>query len=137
MRAAMFAAAIGLALASPAAAESFDGTYAGTISCESIVGVSQRPLRGSFKMTINAAAARYEREIQTGQGQPTGVFERGSGSVTPAGVVTLTGAAQIGGSNATANYNGTITGGVARLTGIQKWTKSGDRKCSIEARVAR
>ena len=138
------AVAIIFAMTCPAAAQSMDGTYAGSISCESIAGTTQRPLRASLKLTVSGAKATYEREIRSTTDQPTGQFERGSGSVTPAGAITLNGSGQVGGSSSTATYSGTIAGGVARLTGTQRWTlqkggpdAAGARKCSIEARLGR
>jgi hypothetical protein len=131
-----------IAMVCPAAAQSLDGIYAGAITCEAIAGTTQRPLRGSLKLTVSGAKATYEREIQSRTGQPTGQFERGNGSVTPTGAVTLNGSGQVGGSNVTATYSGAITGGVARLTGSQRWTlqrggpdAAGDRKCTIVARI--
>lgn len=128
----------------PAAAQSMDGTYPGTITCESIAGTTQRPLRGSLTLTVSGATASYEREIRSTTDQPTGQFERGRGTVTPAGAVTLGGSGHVGGSSVSASYTGTISGGVARLAGTQRWTlarggpdAASARKCTIEARIAR
>ena len=50
-------------LASPAAqAQSFDGTYAGTISCGLLTHLT-RPLKTEFSMTVSGSEAKYQREI--------------------------------------------------------------------------
>jgi hypothetical protein len=137
-------ASAAVAFATTASAQSLDGTYNGTITCESIAGTTQRPLRGQLKLVVSGGSATYERMIQTPTGQPSGNYERGNGTVTPAGAISLDGGGQNGGSSMTGTYNGTIGSGVARLTGRQRWNMArggpdaaGARKCSIEARVAR
>lgn len=141
---ALVAAAAGVDCTTSASAQSLDGTYNGTITCESIAGTTQRPLRGSLKLTISGGGATYERMIQTPTGQPSGQYERGKGSVTPAGAITLEGGGQNAGSSVTGSYSGTISNGVARLTGTQRWNMArggpdaaGPRKCSIEAQLVR
>lgn len=148
MRAAAILAAIvsvsGVATSAPASAQSLDGTYTGTITCESMAGTTQRPLVGKLTLTVSGGGATYERMIQTPTGQPSGNYERGKGTVTPAGAIALDGGGQNAGSSMTGSYSGTISGGVARLSGTQRWNMArggpdaaGARSCTIEARITR
>jgi hypothetical protein len=125
-------------LGAPVPAQALDGTYAGFINCEAIPGTTQRPLRSSLTLRVSGTSATYEREMRATKGdQPTGQFERGKGTVTPAGAITLSGSGQNEGSQVHATYTGTVSGGTARLSGTQTWSRTGERKCTIEARIAR
>ncbi len=135
MRATVLGALAAMMLALPASAQSLDGTYAGFIMCDAISTKYPKPLRGPFKMMISGGKVTYERQIFSPTGQPTGFFERGGGSINPSGTITLAGKAQVSDGGATTSYTGTIAGGVARLSGTQNWTKTGDRKCTIEAKL--
>jgi hypothetical protein len=136
-RLALLSAVLATVSVLPASAQSFDGTYAGLMMCDAMSTTYPKPLRGPFKMTISGGKVTYERQIRSPTGQPTGFFERGTGSVNPSGAIALAGVAQIRDGSASTTYNGAITGGVARLSGSQNWTKTGERKCTIEARVSR
>jgi hypothetical protein len=127
-----------LAMALPwsgASAQPRDGTYAGTIQCDALP--AQRPLKTKVSMIVADGRARYEREILTPTGAPTGTFERGEGPVAPSGEVTLTTRAAAPGYSYEAEYRGQIGEGSARLTGTQRWKiqrESGTlvRACSLE-----
>ena len=87
-------------------AQSLDGTYNGTIGCLSRGGL--RPLQTPLRMIVSGETATYDRELM-GPGSncppggcPTGNFERGTGTVTPSGEVTLRGKAE--GKGARSSY---------------------------------
>jgi hypothetical protein len=124
----------GLALPPRAAAQSFDGTYVGVLACESIPGTTQRSLSSAITIKVTGVTATYERVVQTSTGQPSGNVERGSGSVSPTGAIRLGGSALVGRVDMAASYTGMISNRMARLTGTQNWSKSGERKCRIDAR---
>ena len=130
-------------------AQSFDGIYLGTMECQSRGGL--RPLRTELKLVIAGNSATYERQIMRPgrdcpvEGCPSGVFERGTGEVTTAGDVALRGKAESkisGGSYSfDAEYRGKVTGGDARLRGVQRWIVNGqtepERSCEIELSARR
>ena len=67
-------------------------------------------------------------------GGQTGSYERGGGTVSPAGDVSLRGACQ-GSFTCDAEYRGQLTGGPIRLTGTQRWRtreRDASRDCEIE-----
>ncbi len=118
-----------------AAAQTRDGAYTGTIQCDALPAL--RPLKTKVSMTVAESRARYEREILTPTGTPSGNFERGEGPVAPGGEVTLTTRAVAPGYSYEAEYRGQIGDGGARLTGTQRWKmqrESGTivRACSLE-----
>jgi hypothetical protein len=131
-----------LGLPSVAAAQSFDGTYRGTLTCDARGGL--RPLKTELRVTVTGSTASYEREIMTpGRGCPpggcpSGVYERGTGAVTPGGELALTGKAADTGNRYRfeAEYRGQLGTDPARLTGVQHWTVNGrpepERGCQIE-----
>lgn len=94
-----------------------------------------------FRMTVTGGQARFEREIGTPDGRPTGTFERGSGTVEPNGTVTLTGGGQGRGTQTgltwsfASSYSGRITGGSLTMQGQQRWqiprTADATRSCTI------
>jgi hypothetical protein len=66
-----------------AATQSQDGEFVGPIRCDALP--RQPALRTRVTMTVDEGQARYEREIHHPTGGPSGIFERGEGSVGPAG----------------------------------------------------
>lgn len=130
------AALAAVLVASPSAAQNLDGVYLGKLSCEVLVGQTRRPLATDIRITIAGTTVRYEREILSpDSNQPTGIKERGSGTVTPPAITM--GATGSGNSwSYTANYSGTIAGGGITMSGVQKWhvnRANQDRPCSIRA----
>jgi hypothetical protein len=104
------------------AAAEHAGRYAGTISCEVLPGQTTQPLKTELSMTIAGGQASYEREVL----RPTstarlGVTERGTGTVTPSGDVTLTGAAAGQTWSDEATYRGRLEGRAVSLSGAQRW----------------
>ena len=136
-----YAAALGagsaLCLTALAAqAQSFDGTYAGTLRCPALPGGT--PLRTEISMTVTGNTATYERPIVrpgTSSANPTGSFERGSGTVTPSGEVTLTGRCGEPFSCST-EYRGQLDQSPIRLVGPQRWNfrdrPEAERACQID-----
>jgi len=124
-----------LAIASEARAQSFDGTYGGTLSCPALPG--QTPLRTPFALIVTGSTATYERQILrpgTAGGVQTGSYERGRGTVSPSGEVSLRGACE-GTFTCDAEYRGQLTGSPIRLGGTQRWRlrdRDASRDCQIE-----
>ena len=73
-------------------------------------------------MTVVSGQARYQREVlqPTGTGR-LGVTERGTGTVSPTGEVSLTGSAGAQTWSYEASYAGRFDGKVLRLSGTQLW----------------
>jgi hypothetical protein len=132
-----FVAICGLVPATPprAAAQSFDGVYAGTISCGLSTDVN-RVWESPFRMTVEDGKAHYERPILRDR-DSTGVYERGGGTVTREGGIGLAGRADGATYVFDARYQGQITEKAARLVGTQLWYIRGkdgesERSCHIE-----
>jgi hypothetical protein len=116
-----------------ALAASFDGTYAGTLSCPGFP--DQPPLRIEIAVTVSGPTATYEQIAKPGTASgDLGAHEGGSGTVSPAGEIVLTGSCR-GGFSCATEYRGDLSKTPIRLTGSQRWWfRSGDRerKCDIE-----
>ena len=118
----------------PVRGQSFDGTYAGTLTCPPLPG--GMPLRTEFFLTVSGTTANYEREIlRPGTaGGHTGTYERGRGTVAPSGDLTIRGACE-GNSTCDAEYRGQLTSSPIRLRGTQRWRvrdRVESRDCEIE-----
>ena len=127
---------INLAVGS-AQAQSFDGNYAGKMAC-SLLSDLKRPLSVNFSMKVSGSEASYEREIVrpgTGSGPArTGNYERGNGTVSASGEVSLRGKGE-GPFVFEGEYRGQLTGSTIQLTGSQHWQVRGTtetRSCQIE-----
>jgi hypothetical protein len=141
-------AAVGVSFASVTRAQGLDGTYTGVLSCDSRGGL--KPLKTDLRIVVSGTTATYEREIMVpGRGCPTGcpsgVYERGDGTVTPSGEVALRGKAEGTGSRGSyrfqSEYQGQLSGSASGLRGIQRWVVNGqsepDRSCQIELPAAK
>lgn len=121
----------------PARAQDFDGRYSGTISCAAIPGQTPGPLLTPFSMVVAAGHARYEREVMRPEDSKTrlGVTERGEGTVSPSGEVSLTGSAGRGNWSFQATYRGRVEGDAVRLSGTELFRLPGrpehERPCTI------
>jgi hypothetical protein len=87
-------------------------------------------------MTVTGSEARYERQILN-RGNPTGIYERGIGTVTSTGEVTLTGKGEGPEYSFDGEYRGQISPGAPiKLAGTQRWRVRGkapeERSCQIE-----
>ena len=125
---------VALLLLAPVAvvAQSFDGTYAGTLSCPAFPG--QAPLQADVTVTVAARTARYELKPGSVRGAGIDSHERGSGTVTPSGQIVLTGGCG-GGFSCATDYRGNLGATPIRLEGSQRWWfRGGDREraCVIE-----
>jgi hypothetical protein len=91
-------------------------------------------------MTVAAGTARFERDVLSAQSNtPSGIRERGTGTVAADGTIALTGAANGQQFAYEAKYRGKIAGDVGKLTGSQHWLRTDmqgaiDRPCTIEIR---
>ena len=125
-------------LAGSAQAQSLDGSYAGKITCGVLTSVS-RPLSVDFSMKVSGGEATYQREIVrpasgSGAAVSTGSYERGSGTVSPSGEVTLHGKGE-GSFVFESEYRGQLSGITGQLSGSQRWQARGTnetRSCQVE-----
>ncbi len=133
-----------LLTARPAAlAQSYDGTYTGTIFCEPIPGVTTKPLQTPFTLRIAGEKIDYEREVlRPDEKTPLGVTEKGAGKLGADGELVLSGAAAGRTFRGDAKYQGKFSADSIRLTGTQVWTYSDKpapfhRSCTIELKRSR
>src|SRR5262249_10779280 len=118
-------------------AQPFEGNFTWTIDCGLLTGLTV-PLHVPFSMTVSNGQARYEREIMR-PGGPTGTvrtgnYERGIGTVTPSGEVSLRGSGE-GKYMFEAEYRGHLGGSPIRLAGTQRWRnreRTEERSCQVE-----
>ena len=76
-------------------AQSYDGTYSGTIACDPIPGVTAGPLKTVFTLRVAGDVITYEREVIRPTGEaPLGMTETGRGSITAERELILTGTAK-------------------------------------------
>ena len=119
-------------------AQSYDGTYSGTIACDPIPGVTAGPLKTLFTMRVAGDVITYEREVIRPTGEaPLGITETGRGSITAERELILTGTAKGRTFHSDATYRGKFTGDAIRLTGAQVWTYAEKptphtRPCTVE-----
>jgi hypothetical protein len=130
--------ALAASLAPPAAASSgHDGRYAGFIACDPIPGQTAQPLKTDFSLTVAGGKAEYQREVlrPTSPGR-LGVTERGAGTVSSSGELTLTGGAGGQTWRYEATYRGRFEGTRLRLSGDQRWHLGNrpphSRPCTID-----
>ena len=76
-------------------------------------------------MTVEEGRVHYEREILQ-RGGWTGIFERGTGTVSDAGELVVTGSATDSDYTFEAEYRGRITGDRVYLEGTQRWRRRGE-----------
>ncbi len=118
-------------------AQVHDGTYVGSISCARIPGQTRGPLQTAFSMTIAAGQARYERDVMRPEDGKAklGVTERGTGTVSPGGEISLSGSAGRADWSYEAKYRGRFEGNAVNLSGTQIWRLPGrsdhERPCTI------
>ncbi len=120
-----------------AAAEPYDGAYGGTINCEAMRGHTEGNLRTAFTLTVTDGKATFEREIRNRFNQHTGNFERGTGTVTPSGEMSLATRATGQGFRYDAEYKGKFVGDSIHLVGGQSWqfdrqTGRVERTCFVD-----
>ena len=97
----------------------YDGSYTGTIECDQIPGHTRGPLKAGFFLKIASGQAEYERWHVRPAAAGLGATERGTGTVSSTGEVSLT--SETGGVAHQATYRGQIDGKLLRLSGIQVW----------------
>jgi hypothetical protein len=84
-------------------------------------------------VTVSGNQVSYERQFLD-RGRPTGLYERGSGTITPSGEIALRGKGE-GNYRVDAEYRGPLTGDAIRLVGPQHWEISGrneQRSCQVD-----
>ena len=114
-------------LSAVALGASFDGTYAGTLSCPGFP--NQPPLQVEIAVTVSGRTATYEQTAKPGTASgDLGAQEAGNGTVSPAGEIVLAGSCR-GGFSCATEYRGDLSKTPIRLTGSQRWWfRSGDRE---------
>jgi hypothetical protein len=131
-----FAAVVAWLPSLAAGAAEYDGRYAGLITCDALPGQTVLPLKTAFSITIADGRAEYQREVlQPNSSGRLGVTERGAGTVSPGGELSLTGSAGAQTWNYEATYRGRFDGKSLRLSGTQVWRLSNkaphSRPCDI------
>jgi hypothetical protein len=124
-------------VARSAGSSAYDGRYAGLMTCDIVPGLTTRPLRVEFMMTVAGGKAAYEREVlRPDSRERLGVTERGAGAVSRDGELTLTGYAEGRTWSYAGSYRGLFDGKYLRLAGTQVWilpnNASHNRPCSID-----
>jgi hypothetical protein len=96
--------------------------YSGLITCEVIPGQTAQELKAAFSLRVANGRADYEREVLRPNGSGRlGVTERGTGTVSPGGEVSLAGSAGGQTGSYEASYRGVFDGKSLRLSGTQLW----------------
>jgi len=126
--------AVAAATAAPAAAaQPFDGYYAGKLICDPVPAKSIGPLNIAFSVTLTGGNATYRRAIYSPDGKMHMTDETGEGKASGEGAVTLTGRAEFMNWHYEATYEGRIAGKTLELAGKQHWEfadgTSFDRPC--------
>jgi hypothetical protein len=117
-----FAAVVAWLPSLAAGAAEYDGRYAGLITCDVLPGQTVQPLKTEFSVTIADGRAEYQREVlRPNSPGRLGVTERGTGTVSPGGEVSLTGSAGAQTWSYEATYRGRFDGKSLRLSGTQLW----------------
>lgn len=114
-----------------------DGRYVGRIACDALPGLTRKPLDAEFTMTVRDGKVDFERKVlQPDSRHPSGVVERGHGTVSADGEITLSGSARGGNWRYEASYAGRSGSDETRLSGTQTWHMPGGvnrvRNCSID-----
>jgi len=120
-----------LTRSSPSVGTQFNGTYIGGINCNPMSGAGA--LQAGFSMAVSGNEVSYERQFLD-RGRPTGLYERGSGTITPSGEIVLRGKGESK-YRVDAEYRGPLTGDTIRLVGTQHWQLSGrneQRSCQVD-----
>jgi hypothetical protein len=111
-----------LASALTGVASDYDGEYTGYITCAAIPGQTAQSLKTDFALKIAGGKVDYQREVlrpnDTGR---MGVTERGRGTVSASGEVSLSGSATGTGFSFDATYRGQVNGRTLQLEGTQLW----------------
>jgi serine/threonine-protein kinase len=123
--------------AAAAAAPAYTGRFSGVITCDPIPGRTYAQLQVEFALNIANGRVEYERDVRAATSlRRIGVTERGTGTVSPDGEVSLTGSAAGRDWAYEATYHGRIDGQRLRLEGTQIWRLpemvGHKRPCTIE-----
>lgn len=113
------------------------GRYAGRIACDALPGLTSKPLDAGFTMTVRDGKVDFERRVlKPDSRHPSGVVERGHGTVSADGDIMLSGSARGGNWRYESSYAGRFESGEPRLSGTQTWQLPDGvrqvRKCSID-----
>ena len=124
-----------LSAATGAVAQSFDGKWAGEMSCAKLSFASS-PAKIPFEVTVSGALVTYSRQVSSSDGSEFIGIEEGTGIVSPDGKITMKAVGKSAGRklNYTATYSGNLTDMSGSLTGTQAWTSehgTEDRACTI------
>ena len=122
----------------PAAAESFDGKWTGTINCAKL-SFTKGPFKVPLEMTIEKGAVTYIRDVYNKEGTQVVGTEEGSGTIGDGGKLTQTATWKSTQERPrysyTASYAGTIAAKSANVKGTQVWKsvdgKTENRACTI------
>jgi hypothetical protein len=136
MRATTFALAVTVAapavLATPADAQSFEGTYQGSYVCER-TAATRGVLRVPIDLVVNGANVRFGRPLFNMAGTRVTGTELASGTIDGTGNVHLASGYDVMGFAVRGAYEGTLGPHGGTLTGTQSWRwpdgNNGSRTC--------
>jgi hypothetical protein len=120
-----------------AAAENFNGTWHGTLTCAKL-SFTKGTQKVPIDVTVSGTSASFSRKIYNRDNTAVVGTEEGSGTVGADGAIKLTSAWKGVGPNPkdtyTASYGGTLSKSNGNLKGTQVWSfdsKTENRACSI------
>jgi hypothetical protein len=120
-----------------AGAESFNGTWHGTLNCGKL-SFTKGPQKVPINLTVSGTSVSYSRDIYNRDNTAVVGKEEGTGTVGADGAIKLTSAWKGVGPNPkytyTASYSGSLAKGSGNLKGTQIWSVEGkteNRECSI------
>lgn len=123
MRHAVLAAAMMMAMASPAAAQVLDATYRGTMLCDKLPFTNDK-MREAIEVTITGGTARYSHVVRLSKVDVEATAEQGTGTVEGQ-KIGLQGSWKGGNRSYEAKYSGSFVRRSATLKGMQTWTDGG------------
>ena len=119
----VLAAAMMMAMGTPAAAEVLDAIYRGTMVCDKLPFTSDK-MREAIEVTITGKAARYSHVVRLRNAAVEAAAEQGSGKVDGQ-KIDLQGTWKSGSRAYEAKYSGSFVRRGAMLKGTQTWTDGG------------
>ena len=120
---AVVAAAMVMAVSTPAVGQVLDATYRGTMVCDKLSFTSDK-MREAIEVVITGGAARYSHVVRLRNLAVEAAAEQGTGTIDGQ-KIDLQGTWKGGGREYAAKYSGSFVRRSARLKGMQTWTDGG------------
>jgi hypothetical protein len=123
VRHAVLAAAMMMAISTPAAAQVLDATYRGTMLCDKLPFTNDK-MREAIEVTITGGTARYSHVVRLTKVDVEATAEQGAGTIDGQ-KISLQGSWKGGARSYEAKYSGSFVRRSATLKGTQTWTDGG------------